>query len=125
MGSALVRALISRAQARGVTSLSMDVLPGNHQVLAMISAHWAAVRTHSGGDCVTLQAGLFPAPDYARSSRAKRRTSSRATDRARTTPALTASSVMVRASGTCPSDSSAPTVRMSRVAEMMPMTRNG
>ena len=37
VGSALVRALVSRAQARGVTSLSMDVLPGNHRVLAMIA----------------------------------------------------------------------------------------
>ena len=45
VGSALVRALISRAQARGVTSLSMDVLPGNRQVLAMIAGHWAAART--------------------------------------------------------------------------------
>ena len=27
-------------QARGVTSLVMDVLPGNRRVLAMISAHW-------------------------------------------------------------------------------------
>ena len=47
VGSALVRALLSRAQARGVTSLSMDVLPGNHQVLAMITAHWAAARRPS------------------------------------------------------------------------------
>jgi len=61
VGSALVRALISRAQSRGVTSLSMDVLPGNHQVLDMITAHWAAVRTHRDADCVTLQVALLPA----------------------------------------------------------------
>ena len=61
VGSALVRALISRAEARGVSSLSMDVLPGNHDVLAMISDHWPAVRTSSGADCVTLMVGLPPA----------------------------------------------------------------
>ena len=40
VGAALTRALISRALARGVTALTMDVLPGNRQVLAMILAHW-------------------------------------------------------------------------------------
>ncbi len=58
VGSALVRTLVRRARARGVTSLSMDVLPGNHQVLAMIEGHWAAARTRRGADCVTIQAGL-------------------------------------------------------------------
>jgi GNAT superfamily N-acetyltransferase len=60
VGSALVRALVSRAQARGVTSLSMDVLPGNRQVLAMITAHWAAAQTQRSTDCVTVQVGLRP-----------------------------------------------------------------
>src|SRR6185436_15625 len=36
VGAALMRALIARAQARGVTALAMDVLPGNRRVLAMI-----------------------------------------------------------------------------------------
>lgn len=62
VGSALVRALIRRAQARGVTSLTMDVLPGNREVLAMINGHWAAACTHRGPDGVTLQAALIPAP---------------------------------------------------------------
>jgi len=44
VGSALMRALIAGARARGVTSLTMDVLPGNHQVLAMIAGHWPAAR---------------------------------------------------------------------------------
>jgi GNAT superfamily N-acetyltransferase len=44
VGSALMRALITGAGARGVTSLTMDVLPGNHQVLAMITDHWPAAR---------------------------------------------------------------------------------
>jgi ribosomal protein S18 acetylase RimI-like enzyme len=58
VGSALVRALISRAQARGVTSLSMDVLPSNDQVLAMIAGHWAAARTDRSADCCSIQVQL-------------------------------------------------------------------
>ena len=58
VGSALVRALLGRAQARGVTSLSMDVLPDNRQVLAMIAGHWAAARTRRDADCVTVQVAL-------------------------------------------------------------------
>jgi GNAT superfamily N-acetyltransferase len=60
VGSALVGALISRAQARGVTSLIMDVLPDNRQMLAMIAAHWPAARTSRRADCVTIQAALVP-----------------------------------------------------------------
>ena len=60
VGSALVRALIRRAQARGVTSLIMDVLPGNHQMLAMIAGHWPAARTWRRADCLTIQAALVP-----------------------------------------------------------------
>ena len=40
VGSALMRALVSQAQARGVTSLAMDVLHVNRQVLGMILDHW-------------------------------------------------------------------------------------
>jgi len=58
VGSALVRALLGRAQARGVTSLRMDVLPDNRQVLGMIAGHWAAARTRREADCVTVQVGL-------------------------------------------------------------------
>lgn len=99
VGSALVRALTSRARARGVTSLSMDVLPANRHVLAMIASHWTAPRTHRAPDCVTIQTPL-PEAAHARSSRTKRRPSTSATVRATTTPALTANSVMARASGT-------------------------
>ena len=60
VGAALVRALIGRAQARGVTSLSMDVLPDNQQVLAMIARHWTAARTRRAADCVTIQTPLAP-----------------------------------------------------------------
>jgi len=60
VGSALVGALISRAQARGVTSLIMDVLPDNRQMLAMIATHWPSARTWRRADCVTIQAALIP-----------------------------------------------------------------
>lgn len=60
VGSALVRSLLSRGQARGVTALSMDVLPGNREVLAMIAGHWTASRTDRSADCVTIQVGLSP-----------------------------------------------------------------
>jgi ribosomal protein S18 acetylase RimI-like enzyme len=46
IGSALVRALVTGAQARGVTTMTMDVLPGNQRMLAMIRSRWPAA---SGG----------------------------------------------------------------------------
>ena len=50
VGSALLRALTAGAQARGVTSLTMDVLPGNRRMLALIARHWPAARPeHSEG----------------------------------------------------------------------------
>ena len=59
VGAALMRALVARAQARGVTSLAMDVLPGNRRVLNMVLEHWpeAAVgRSPDGFDiCVPLE----------------------------------------------------------------------
>ena len=45
VGSALVRALVARAQARGVTSMTMEVLHANHRVLAMIGRRWPAAET--------------------------------------------------------------------------------
>ena len=42
LGSALVSALVAGAQARGVTSLVMDVLHANPRVLAMIKRRWPA-----------------------------------------------------------------------------------
>jgi GNAT superfamily N-acetyltransferase len=58
VGSALVRALITGAQARGVTSVAMDVLHGNHQVLAMIAGHWPAACTRHSRDYDTICAQL-------------------------------------------------------------------
>jgi GNAT superfamily N-acetyltransferase len=68
IGSALVRALASRAQARGVTSLAMDVLPGNRQVLAMIAGHWPTACTDHGLDYVTVQIRLQQAADMTSSA---------------------------------------------------------
>ena len=66
VGSALMRALVTGAQARGVTTLEMDVLNGNRQVLAMITGHWPAARVDHNSDGLAIrvwlpQAGLKPA----------------------------------------------------------------
>jgi L-amino acid N-acyltransferase YncA len=50
VGSALMRALVTGAQARGVTTLEMDVLDANRQVLAMITGHWPAARVEHNSD---------------------------------------------------------------------------
>ena len=54
VGSALVRALITGAQVRGVTSVTMDVMHGNDRALAMIKGHWPAARTRRSRDCSTI-----------------------------------------------------------------------
>ncbi len=66
IGSALVRALVARARARGVTAMAMDVLPGNHQVLAMIARHWPAARTGHAPDYVSIEVRLQQARPGAR-----------------------------------------------------------
>jgi GNAT superfamily N-acetyltransferase len=58
VGSALMRALITGAQARGVTSLTMDVLPGNRRMLAIIAGHWPAARIEDSADFVTFRGRL-------------------------------------------------------------------
>jgi GNAT superfamily N-acetyltransferase len=58
VGSALMRALITGARARGVTSLTMDVLPGNRRMLAMIAGHWPAARIEGSADFVTFRIRL-------------------------------------------------------------------
>jgi L-amino acid N-acyltransferase YncA len=58
VGSALMRALITGAQARGVTSVMMEVLPGNRQVLAMITGHWPAASICHATDYVTVRIQL-------------------------------------------------------------------
>jgi GNAT superfamily N-acetyltransferase len=60
LGAALMRALFAEAQARGVTSVTMDVLHGNRRVLAMITGHWPAARTEHSRECVTIGVELPP-----------------------------------------------------------------
>jgi GNAT superfamily N-acetyltransferase len=58
VGSALVRALIAAAQARGATILSMDVLPTNRRVLAMIGSHWPTASMDQSADSVVVKIRL-------------------------------------------------------------------
>jgi GNAT superfamily N-acetyltransferase len=58
VGAALMRALITAVQGRGVTTLAMDVLAGNRKVLAMISAHWQVTPVGSSQDCITVHVRL-------------------------------------------------------------------
>jgi acetyltransferase len=63
VGSELMRALTAGAQSRGVSSLTMDVLPGNHRMLALIARHWPTARVEHSGGFVTFSARL---PRHAR-----------------------------------------------------------
>jgi GNAT superfamily N-acetyltransferase len=58
VGSVLIRALTTSARARGVTSLTMDVLPGNRKMLAMIASGWPAARIEDSADFVTFRIRL-------------------------------------------------------------------
>jgi GNAT superfamily N-acetyltransferase len=58
VGSALVRALLARALARGITAVTMDVLPENRQVLAMIADHWPAARRDQSGGGIAIRVPL-------------------------------------------------------------------
>ena len=58
VGAALMRALVTGAQARGVTTLEMDVLDGNRQVLAMVTAHWPAARVEHNSDGFAIRVRL-------------------------------------------------------------------
>ena len=76
VGSALMRALTAQAAARGVTSLTMDVLHANRQVVAMVLGHWPdAVIGHSRDSLgirvrpPRYQPGRLPAPPAARRDR--------------------------------------------------------
>src|SRR4249920_309029 len=61
VGALLMRALIARAQSRGVTALAMDVLPGNRRVLAMISGHWPDAVVGHSPDSLDIR---IPLPRY-------------------------------------------------------------
>jgi GNAT superfamily N-acetyltransferase len=62
VGAALMRALVTRAQARGVTSLAMDVLPGNRQVLAMVIGHWPDAAIDHSPDSLDIRIPLPSQP---------------------------------------------------------------
>lgn len=74
VGAALMRALIARAQRRGVTSLEMDVLHGNSKVLAMITGHWpSAVLSHAHDSlCIHIPLPGNSIRDHDHSTRAGR-----------------------------------------------------
>ncbi len=58
VGSALVRALMTGAQVRGVTTVTMDVMHGNDRALAMIKGHWPAAQARRSRDCLTIHVQL-------------------------------------------------------------------
>jgi hypothetical protein len=58
IGAALMCALVTRAQARGVTTLTMDVLPSNGRVLAMIIGHWPDAVIEQTPDSLEIRISL-------------------------------------------------------------------
>jgi GNAT superfamily N-acetyltransferase len=62
VGAVLMRALVTRAQARGVTSLAMDVLPGNRKVLAMVIGHWPDAAIDHSPDSLDIRIPLSRQP---------------------------------------------------------------
>ena len=58
VGAALMRAIVTGAQARGVSVLEMDVLDGNRQVLAMVTGHWPAARVEHTPDGLAIRVRL-------------------------------------------------------------------
>jgi GNAT superfamily N-acetyltransferase len=58
VGSRLIRALASRARARGATALAMEVMAENRRVLAMIADRWPDARYDRSGAYVTVHARL-------------------------------------------------------------------
>ena len=58
VGSGLVRALTSRARARGATTLVMEVMAENRRVLDMIARRWPDARYDRSGAYVTVHARL-------------------------------------------------------------------
>ena len=58
LGAALMRALVTRARARGVTVLEMDVLDGNRRVIDMITSHWPTARVERSPDSISIRIRL-------------------------------------------------------------------
>jgi GNAT superfamily N-acetyltransferase len=64
VGAALMRAIVTGAQARGVTMLEMDVLDANHRVLDMVTGHWPAACISHTPDGLAIRVQL-PQADQA------------------------------------------------------------
>jgi ribosomal protein S18 acetylase RimI-like enzyme len=58
VGSTLIRTLAARARARGITSLTMEVLAENRTMLEIIAHYWPAARHQQSGPYVTVQTQL-------------------------------------------------------------------
>jgi len=58
IGSALMRAVVARAEVRGVTSLAMDVLYGNRPALKMITGHWPEACIDHSRDSLGIRVQL-------------------------------------------------------------------
>jgi GNAT superfamily N-acetyltransferase len=58
VGAALMRAIVTGAQARGVTTLEMDVLDGNHRVRDMVTGHWPAACVDHTPDGLAIRVRL-------------------------------------------------------------------
>jgi len=65
IGSEMLRRVVTRAAARGVSGLVMEVLPENRRMLAMISRRCADAGYEFGGDSVTVRVRL-PEPPTAK-----------------------------------------------------------
>jgi ribosomal protein S18 acetylase RimI-like enzyme len=66
MGSALGRALVTGAQVRGVTTVTMDVMHGNDRALAMIKGHWPDARTRRSSYYATICVQLVDYQEHRR-----------------------------------------------------------
>jgi GNAT superfamily N-acetyltransferase len=63
-GSALIRTLTARAQARGATTLLLDVLAENREMLALLGHYFPAARYNRTGPYVAVRVSLpVPFPD--------------------------------------------------------------
>jgi GNAT superfamily N-acetyltransferase len=60
VGSALMRAVVGRAEARGVASLAMDVLHVNRKMLGMILRRWPAACIDFSRDSLAIRVRLAP-----------------------------------------------------------------
>jgi GNAT superfamily N-acetyltransferase len=58
VGSDLLSLLVARAQERGVSRLSMDVLPENRPMLTLIAHRWPDASYAFGPDAVIVRVGL-------------------------------------------------------------------